>query len=388
MSQPLRVMIAFGTRPEAVKMAPLVRAFEADQRFAPACLVTAQHREMCDQVLDAFGLTPEFDLDLMRHGQTLPDLTARVLTASSEVLERERPDVVLVQGDTTTVLAVALAAFYLQIPVGHVEAGLRTSERYDPFPEEMNRRLTGRIASMHFAATGWARDNLLREGIDDSLIYVTGNTVIDALRQVAGQELPAPPELAGEDWTGRRLVLVTAHRRENLGRPLENICEALRAVAGRDDVVVVYAMHRNPAVREVAERILGGEPRVRLIEPPDYFAFVGLMKQATLILTDSGGIQEEAPALGVPTLVLRRTTERPEGVDAGTARLVGTETADILAAASELLDRPAAWEAMARAANPYGDGRAAGRIVAATAHAFGLGERPAAFTPAAGSEVP
>jgi UDP-N-acetylglucosamine 2-epimerase (non-hydrolysing) len=386
MSEPIHCLVTFGTRPEAVKMAPLLAALAArPELFRVTTAVTAQHREMVDQVLQVFDLHPEYDLDLMRHGQTLPDLTGRVLTALTPVLEEARPDLVLVQGDTTTVLAGALAAFYQQIAVGHVEAGLRTATIYEPFPEEMNRRLTTRLATLHFAATGWAAENLAREGVTQG-VYVTGNTVIDALRSVAQRELPLPPGVTAADLAGRRLVLVTAHRRENLGEPLADICRALAAIGeAHQDVVLVYAMHRNPKVRETVHAILGERPRVLLIEPPDYFHFVGLLRRAALVLTDSGGIQEEAPALGKPVLVLRRTTERPEGVDAGTARLVGTDPAVITAAANELLDRPASYQAMAKAVNPYGDGGAAARIAAAIAHHFGRGPRPADFQPAARS---
>ncbi|MCC7494511.1 MAG: UDP-N-acetylglucosamine 2-epimerase (non-hydrolyzing) [Fimbriimonadaceae bacterium] len=375
------VAVAFGTRPEAVKMAPLVQALRADSRFRCSCIVTAQHREMLDQVLAVFGITPDADLDLMRPGQQLADLTARVLTELTPVLRADRPDLVLVQGDTTTVLAASLAAFYEQIAVGHVEAGLRTGDRYNPFPEEINRRLTGRLATLHFAPTDWAAGNLRAEGVAPDSIYLTGNTVIDALQQVAAGEQPWPDDVDPAALTGRRLLLVTAHRRENLGEPLQAICQALRdIVTAEPETALLFAMHRNPAVRQTVRDVLGDLPRVQLIEPPDYFAFVGLMRRATLILTDSGGIQEEAPALGKPVLVLRRTTERPEGVDAGTARLVGTDRAAIVAAALQLLRDANAWRAMAQAVNPYGDGRAAQRIVEALAHHSGLGPRPADFT--------
>lgn len=381
---PLHCLVTFGTRPEAVKMAPLARALAArPDLFKLTVVVTAQHREMVDQVIEVFGLTPDVDLNLMQPGQTLPDLTARVLTAMTPVLERERPDLVLVQGDTTTVLAAALAAFYQQIPVGHVEAGLRTSTLYEPFPEEMNRRVTTRLSALHFAATDWGAANLRAEGVTEQ-IYITGNTVIDALQCVAQQELPLPEGVDAAALAGKRLVLVTAHRRENLGEPLADICRAIAdIVTAREDLVVVYAMHRNPKVRETVHAILGNVPRVLLIEPPDYFHFVGLLRRAHLVLTDSGGIQEEAPALGKPVLVLRRTTERPEGVDAGTAQLVGTERAAIVAAAAKLLDEPDAHAAMAKAVNPYGDGHAAERIAAAIAHWAGRGPRPADFAPTA-----
>lgn len=382
---PLHVAVIFGTRPEAVKMAPLVLALRArPEAFRCTVIVTAQHREMLDQVLDVFGIAPDHDLDLMRQNQTLAGLTARVMTDLPPVLEAVRPDLVLVQGDTTTVLTAALAAFYLQIPVGHVEAGLRTDDRYNPFPEEINRRLTGRLANLHFSPTTWARDNLLREGVDPATVYVAGNTVIDALQTVAEGELPPPADLDVTALAGRRLLLVTAHRRENLGEPLAEICRALhRIVEAEPDTALVYAMHRNPKVRETVQAILGGRPRVHLIEPPDYLTFVGLMRQATLILTDSGGIQEEAPALGKPVLVLRRTTERPEGVLAGTARLIGTGEQDIVEAGLELLRSGERYQAMAKAVNPYGDGTASERILAAITHHFGRGARPADFCPGA-----
>ncbi len=379
----VHTLLVFGTRPEAVKMAPLVRTLSGRaEQFQVTCAVTAQHREMLDQVLHAFDIEPQYDLDLMRPGQTLPEVTARVLTELTPVLAQEKPDVMLVQGDTTTVVAASLAAFYQQVAVGHVEAGLRTADRYNPFPEEMNRRLTTRMAMMHFAPTAWAADNLRREGVPPEEVFITGNTVIDALQQVSRQELPLPDGVSSADLARRRMILVTAHRRENLGDPMRHICEALaEIVAAEPDALLVFAMHRNPKVRETVTSVLAGLDRVRLIEPPEYFTFVGLMRRATLVLTDSGGIQEEAPALGKPVLVLRRTTERPEGVDAGTARLVGTDRAAIVAGALELLRRPAAYEGMARAVNPYGDGTASDRIAAALWHRFAGGERPDDFAP-------
>lgn len=381
--KPLHVAVIFGTRPEAVKMAPLVLALRTrPERFRCTVIVTAQHREMLDQVLEVFGIKPDHDLDLMRPNQTLAGLTARVMTDLPPVLEEFKPDLVLVQGDTTTVLTAALAAFYLQIPVGHVEAGLRTDDRYNPFPEEINRRLTGRLANLHFSPTAWARDNLLAEGVEPETVFIAGNTVIDALQTVAEGELPAPADLPRNALDGKRLLLVTAHRRENLGEPLAEICRALkRIVEAEPDTALVYAMHRNPKVRETVEAILGGQERVHLIEPPDYLTFVSLMRQSALILTDSGGIQEEAPALGKPVLVLRRTTERPEGVDAGTARLIGTSEQDIVDAALELLRSGERYQAMAKAVNPYGDGAASVRILAAIDHHFGRGVRPADFCP-------
>jgi UDP-N-acetylglucosamine 2-epimerase (non-hydrolysing) len=358
-------MVIFGTRPEAIKLAPVIAALRGrPDVFETRVAVTAQHREMLDQVLECFGVEPDYDLDIMEHGQSLSDITSRVLCGVEPLLANERPDIVLVQGDTTTVFAAALAAFYQQIPVGHVEAGLRTDDKYNPFPEEINRRLASVLADLHFAPTPAARDRLLAEGVAAGRVFVTGNTVIDALLWV----LQMPFQFKGDElgWLqgyGGRLVLVTAHRRENLGEPLRRICKALRALPEAfDDVAVVYALHRNPAVREVAREVLGGAPRVRLVEPPEYVTFVNLMKRATLVITDSGGLQEEAPSLGVPVLVVRETTERPEGVEAGCTRLVGTQTETIVAEASRLLRDPEAYQAMARVANPYGDGKAAGRI--------------------------
>ncbi|HIE53080.1 MAG TPA: UDP-N-acetylglucosamine 2-epimerase (non-hydrolyzing) [Armatimonadetes bacterium] len=380
---PLKILLAFGTRPEAVKLAPIIVRLGANPAAFNLCLVTtAQHREMLDQVLQVFDLHPDYDLNLMQPNQTLPDLTYRVLTHLTPVLQQERPDLLLVQGDTTTVLMASLAAFYEQIPVGHVEAGLRTDNRYDPFPEEMNRRLTTRLSSLHFAPTETARQNLLAEGVPADQIYVTGNPVIDALQSITRRGTgPLPPDLPPAALANHRLLLVTAHRRENWGEPLEAICRALGELAGHyPDTVIVYAVHRNPLVRTTVHRLLDGRERVYLIQPPNYVTFVELMRRAYLILTDSGGLQEEAPALGVPVLVLRRTTERPEGIAAGTAQLVGTETEAIVAAAGRLLEDKKAYQHMARAVNPYGDGQAAERIEAALLHYFGrCDQRPPDF---------
>ncbi|HIE58320.1 MAG TPA: UDP-N-acetylglucosamine 2-epimerase (non-hydrolyzing) [Anaerolineales bacterium] len=361
-STPLKVLTIFGTRPEAVKMAPVVRELAHTLEIEPKVCVTAQHREMLDQVLELFDITPDIDLNLMRPGQSLAGLTARVFTHLEPVLTDFQPDWVLVQGDTTTVMAAALLSYYHQIKVGHVEAGLRTGDKFQPFPEEINRRVAGVVADLHFAPTEWARGNLLRENVPDEQIIVTGNTVIDALHWVTKQPappLPIPP--------APRLVLVTAHRRENHGQPLENICEAVKTLAEHygGEVRFVYPVHLNPKVQEPAQRILGGQPNITLLPPLDYLPLVHLMKQASIVLTDSGGIQEEAPGLGVPTLVLRNTTERPEGVEAGTLKLVGTEPDVIVSEARRLLDDPAAHAAMSGAKNPYGDGRAAERIVQA-----------------------
>lgn len=353
----LTIMPIFGTRPEAVKLAPVIRELARfPDRVRLRIAVTAQHREMLDQVLHVFDIRPDIDLDIMQHGQSLAGITTRALDGLDRILAEERPDLVLVQGDTVTVFAGALAAFYHKVPVGHVEAGLRTGDRYDPFPEEMMRRLTTVASTLHFAPTEQAKQRLLAEGVPSGQAWVTGNTVIDALLTAAGNVPPCTD-------SGYREILVTAHRRENLGQPLENVCRGLRTVVeSHPDVRVTYAMHRNPAVRAIATSVLGGMDRVRLIEPPDYANFVAMEKAATLIVTDSGGVQEEAPALGVPVLVVRRTTERPEGVEAGTARLIGTEQDDVAREVSRLLDDPDAYAAMAQARNPYGDGRAAERI--------------------------
>jgi UDP-N-acetylglucosamine 2-epimerase (non-hydrolysing) len=361
----LKVISIFGTRPEAVKMAPVVRELAQTPGIESRVCVTAQHREMLDQVLEIFGITPDIDLNLMQPGQSLAALTARVFTHLEPVLTDFQPDWVLVQGDTTTVMAAALLAYYHQIKVGHVEAGLRTGDKFQPFPEEINRRVAGVVADLHFAPTGWSRQNLLRENIPAEQIIVTGNPAIDALQWVARQPfdvstLPLP--------TARgKLVLVTAHRRENFGQPLENICTAIKKLANHyaGAVQFVYPVHLNPNVQEPAYRILGEQPHVTLLPPLDYLPMVNLMKRAALVLTDSGGIQEEAPGLGVPTLVMRNTTERPEGVEAGTLKLVGTDPAVIIREARYLLDDPLTHAAMAGAKNPYGDGHAAERIVQA-----------------------
>jgi len=379
----VKVLTVFGTRPEAVKMAPVVQALACTDGIDAKVCVTAQHREMLDQVLDVFGIEPDIDLNLMRPNQTLAELSAAVFSELDPVLELERPDWVLVQGDTTTVMASALAAYYRRIRVGHVEAGLRTGDKWQPFPEEINRRVAGVVADLHFAPTEWARQNLLREGVHQQHVVVTGNPVIDALQQVAKR--PASPELISElrslgvpdDYldtvatsqsAGKpRLVLITAHRRENFGAPLEQICEAISQLAAiyRDQVRFIYPVHLNPNIQEPVYRLLSGLPNVSLLPPLNYLPWVYLLKQASLILTDSGGLQEEAPGLGVPVLVMRAVTERPEGVQAGTVRLVGTERQKIVQEARRLLDDPSAYASMSQAINPYGDGRAAPRIVQA-----------------------
>ena len=370
MNDTFRVMVIFGTRPEAVKMAPVIKALQAhpDQIDVTIC-VTAQHREMLDQVLQAFDIIPHIDLDLMAHDQTLPELTARIFTHLDPVLLQIRPDWLLVQGDTTTVMAAAILGYYRQIRVGHIEAGLRTHDKWQPFPEEMNRRIAGVVADLHFAPTENNRQNLLQEGIPVEIIKITGNPVIDALKIISQQ--PAPPQVDQLlDQTGvsagkRRLVLVTAHRRENFGQPILDICLALKrlAQAYQDEIVIVYPVHLNPNIHVPVHQALSGIDNIHLLPPLDYLPLVHLMKHATLILTDSGGIQEEAPSFGVPTLVLRQRTERQEGVQAGTLKLVGTDPDTILLEARKLLDDGAAHAAMAGAINPYGDGHAAQRIV-------------------------
>lgn len=358
----LKVLSIFGTRPEAIKMAPVVKelARHPDRIVSRVC-VTAQHREMLDQVLDLFDITPDYDLNLMQPGQTLSGLTARVFTALDPVIAQESPDWVLVQGDTTTVMAASLAAFYRHVKVGHVEAGLRTYDKWQPFPEEINRRVAGVVADLHFAATETAKANLLREGVDPAIIHVTGNPVIDALKMAADMpyDVDSGP-LKGIPWD-RRILLVTAHRRENFGQPLENICAALREIAAQyaDDVQIVYPVHLNPNVQGPVYRHLDTVPNITLLPPLDYLPMVHLMKRCTLVLTDSGGLQEEAPGLGKPVLVLRETTERPEAVAAGTAHLVGTEITQIVTWARRLLDTAAEYDRMARAVNPFGDGFAA-----------------------------
>jgi UDP-N-acetylglucosamine 2-epimerase (non-hydrolysing) len=364
----LRVLSIFGTRPEAVKMAPVVRELARTDGIEARVCVTAQHRQMLDQVLNLFDIHPDVDLDLMRDNQSLAELSAAIFTHLDPVLEKMQPDWILVQGDTTTVAIAALLAYYRRIRVGHVEAGLRTNDKWQPFPEEINRRVAGVVADLHFAPTEWARQNLLREGVPDGRIAVTGNPVIDALHLVAGQEPPPQVtellERTGVN-AGRKLILVTAHRRENFGAPIESICSALQQLAGRGDVELVYPVHLNPNIQEPVHRLLDGVAHINLLPPLDYLPLVHLIRRAHLVLTDSGGIQEEAPAFGVPVLVLREVTERPEGIQAGVARLVGTETGRIVAAASALLDDPAVHASMAKAVNPFGDGRAAGRIVQA-----------------------
>lgn len=374
MSQKKKVMVVFGTRPEAIKMAPLVHALREHPELEPQVVVTAQHRQMLDQVLELFEITPDADLDIMQPGQTLPDVTARIVQGMTPVIQSLAPDIVLVHGDTSTTLSTALAAFYARVPIGHVEAGLRTGDMQAPWPEEMNRRLTAPLCTMHFAPTSRSRDNLLAEGMVDHTVHVTGNTVIDALLEVdrklkSDQTLRHRmaerfPFLAPD----KRLLLVTGHRRENFGGGFERICRALARIAERDDVQIVYPVHLNPNVQEPVRRHLSDHGNIHLIEPQDYLPFVYLMQQSYLILTDSGGVQEEAPSLGKPVLVMRDTTERPEAVEAGTVRLVGTDSNRIVAGVMQLIDDQSAYQRMSGAHNPYGDGEASSRIVQAIAN--------------------
>ena len=376
----IRVMAVFGTRPEAVKMAPLVQALKQAKDFQTIVCVTAQHREQLDQVLTAFNIEPDYDLDIMEDRQSLTHIATKVLQQLAGVLEEANPHVVLVHGDTSTTFVASVAAFYQQIAIGHVEAGLRTWDKYSPFPEEMNRQLTGVLADLHFAPTAQAERNLLSENKPADRIYVTGNTAIDAMRTTI-REGYQHPVLAAIPETAR-IVFMTAHRRENLGDKFENIFQAVRdLVEAFDDVYVIYPVHLNPAVREPAQRILGGHDRIKLIEPLDVVDAHNFMAKAELILTDSGGVQEEAPFLGVPCLVLRDTTERPEGIEAGTLRLVGTDRTQIYEMAAMLLTDSQEYGKMSVAASPYGDGRASERIVEALRHYFGRGDRPSPFTP-------
>lgn len=373
-----KIMFVFGTRPEAIKMAPLVKAMEKAEDLEPLVVVTAQHREMLDQVLALFDVTPSYDLNLMKQNQTLMDITVGVLRGIERIVIKEKPDLVLVHGDTTTTFAGALASFYQQVPVGHVEAGLRSGNMYSPFPEEANRKLTGQLATVHFAPTPQARENLLREGVDADAVYTTGNTVIDALHLTVQKDFSFDAELAEMlDVPGRK-VLLTTHRRENLGQPMVQIFRAIRALhANFPDVHFYFPMHKNPRVRALAHEALDELERVHLFEPLDYAPFANLMERMDLILTDSGGMQEEAPALGKPVLVLRDTTERPEAVEAGTVRLVGCDTDLIVETVTELFTNDAAYAEMKHAVNPYGDGKACARIIDAIRYYFGLvPERP------------
>lgn len=365
----MRILIVIGTRPEAIKMAPLIKRMRSTVGIEAKVCVTAQHRQMLDQVLSLFEIVPDWDMNLMRPGQDLSDITTGVLSGLRDVFVESRPDAVLVHGDTSTTLSAALAAYYHRISIGHVEAGLRTNNLYSPWPEEANRRLTSVLTRWHFAPTTTARDNLLREGVDPATIYVTGNTVIDALVQVRDKLLADAKLRSAQERIfdfldpSRRIMLVTGHRRENFGAGFDRICHALARLARRlPDLEIVYPVHLNPNVQEPVKRLLGGIPNIHLVAPLDYLPFVYLMDRSDLILTDSGGIQEEAPSLGKPVLVMRDTTERPEAVDAGTVRLVGTDAEQIYSNALRLLTNPAAYRAMALAGNPYGDGEACQRI--------------------------
>ena len=365
-----RMLLVFGTRPEAIKIAPLVLALKEDSSFDVKVCVTAQHRQMLDQVLELFQIVPDFDLDIMTPNQTLHQITARILEGLRPVYEAYDPDVVLVHGDTTTTFAAALAAYYAKIPVGHVEAGLRTGNIYSPWPEEINRKLTGNLTTYHFAPTDLARDNLLAENIDDNSIEVTGNTVIDALLHIQARIKEQPALMATLDDKfkflnrDKRLILVTGHRRESFGGGFERICNALKEICTENDnVEVLYPVHLNPNVQEPVNRILGGDKNIHLIEPQDYLPFVYLMDRSHIILTDSGGVQEEAPSLGKPVLVMRDTTERPEAVNAGTVKLVGSDVQKIKAEISILLNDQEAYNTMSMAHNPYGDGKACSRII-------------------------
>jgi UDP-N-acetylglucosamine 2-epimerase (non-hydrolysing) len=365
----IKVMSIFGTRPEAIKMAPLVKELERRKEIESIVCVTAQHREMLDQVLNTFDIKPDYDLNIMKQGQSLADVTTRALVGLEEVIKEVKPDIVLVHGDTTTTFAGALAAFYNQVAIGHVEAGLRTYDKYSPYPEEMNRQMVDRLSDMYFAPTEISKDNLLKENIDESKIYITGNTAIDAMSTTVDENY-THPEL---DWinAGERMILLTAHRRENLGEPMRHIFRAIKRVVDEfSDVKVIYPIHMNPKVREVANEVFGDADRVKLIEPLEVFDFHNFQNKSYIILTDSGGIQEEAPSLGKPVLVLRDTTERPEGIKAGTLKLVGTDEDVIYEETKKLLLDKKEYEKMSKASNPYGDGHASERIVDAIIEYF------------------
>ncbi|MBO5478410.1 MAG: UDP-N-acetylglucosamine 2-epimerase (non-hydrolyzing) [Clostridia bacterium] len=357
----IKVMVIFGTRPEAIKVAPVIKELQTRPETTPIVCVTGQHRQMLDQVLKAFDIVPDFDLNIMQQGQTLADITTRVLKGMEEVFTQVKPDIILVHGDTTTTFAASLAAFYHQIPIGHIEAGLRTYNKYAPYPEEMNRQMVSNLSDIHFAPTKETKENLIRENKKENSIIVTGNTAIDALKTTVIKDYKND---IIDELENKRIILLTAHRRENLGKPLENIFKAVkRIVAEYQDVVVIYPVHKNPQIRKKVEELFEGEDRIKLIEPLDVFDFHNFISKSYFILTDSGGIQEEAPAMGKPVLVLRDTTERPEGVEAGTLKLVGTNEENIYQRTKELLDSPQEYERMSKSANPYGDGNASKRIV-------------------------
>lgn len=377
----IKVMLVFGTRPEAIKMCPLVNELKARKDIETVVCVTAQHRQMLDQVLDIFGIVPDYDLNIMQAGQTLTGITTRSIEGLEGVIAEAKPDIVLVHGDTTTTFAGSLAAYYAQVKVGHVEAGLRTYNKYFPFPEEVNRRLTGVIADLHFSPTVSNKNNLLKENVDEKDIFITGNTVIDALKTTVREDFEfKTPELGSIDFKNQRVITMTAHRRENLGKPLENICTAVKMLANEfSDVRFVYPVHLNPKVRDTAYGILGEVENVTLCEPLDVEELHNLMARSFMVMTDSGGIQEEAPALGKPVLVLRGETERPEAAEAGTVKLAGCETENIYRLAKELLCDKDEYDKMAHAVNPYGDGFASKRTAEAILYYFGLGERPKDF---------
>ncbi|AYB40732.1 non-hydrolyzing UDP-N-acetylglucosamine 2-epimerase [Brevibacillus laterosporus] len=377
----IKVMTVFGTRPEAIKMAPLVHELKKhNEQIESIVCVTAQHRQMLDQVLEIFQITPDMDLNIMKDRQTLIDITTRALESLDKAIKEAQPDIVLVHGDTSTTFVASLASFYNQVAIGHVEAGLRTWDKYSPFPEEMNRQLTGVMADLHFAPTEGSADNLRRENKQEQSIYVTGNTAIDALQTTVKSDYQHP---VLDKVVGKKMVLMTAHRRENLGDPMRRIFRAVRKLVDEhEEIAVVYPVHLNPAVQEVAQEFLGNHDRIHLMDPLDAFDFHNFARHAHLILTDSGGVQEEAPSLGVPVLVLRDTTERPEGIVAGTLKLAGTDEQQVYDMANELLTNPVAYEQMAQAANPYGDGKASERIVKAILYHFGYtSDRPVSFQP-------
>lgn len=368
----IKVMSIFGTRPEAIKMGPVVKAVEAAEGMESIVCVTAQHRQMLDQVLEVFNIQPDYDLDIMKAGQTLTQITTRALEGLETVIKEAKPDIVLVHGDTTTTFAGALAAFYQQVAVGHVEAGLRTYNKYEPFPEEMNRKLTGALTDLHFAPTETAREHLLKEGVSNSYIFVTGNTVIDALTTTISNKYTFSIKALNKiNYKNKRIITLTAHRRENLGEPLVNICNAVKRIALEfSDVEIVYAVHLNPAVRNTAHEILGNTSNIHLLEPLELKDMHNLLNRSYLVLTDSGGLQEEVPSMGKPVLVLRNVTERPEGVEAGTLKLAGTDEDIIYQMTRELLSNKEAYDQMANAVNPYGDGHASERIVEAIKQHF------------------
>ncbi|WP_234122321.1 non-hydrolyzing UDP-N-acetylglucosamine 2-epimerase [Clostridium hydrogenum] len=370
----IKVISIFGTRPEAIKMAPLVKVLKAREEFESKVCVTAQHREMLDQVLALFNIVPDFDLNIMKNKQTLTGITSKVLEGLDYIFSKERPDIVLVHGDTTTTFAASLAAFYQKISVGHVEAGLRTYDKYFPFPEEMNRKLTGAIADLHFAPTEKSKLNLLREGVNEKNIYITGNTAIDAMNHTVQDSYKFSNEKLNDlDYKGKKVIMITAHRRENWGEGIENICKALKKIVEQNtDVELVYLVHLNPIVRDVVYKHLSNVERVHLLEPLDTKETHNLMNKCFMVMTDSGGIQEEAPHLGKPVLVLRGVTERPEGVKAGKVKLVGTDEAQIVSEANKILRNKEEYEKMSNAINPYGDGKASNRIAEAILYHFGI----------------